>query len=44
MTGAVMGVVVGVVAVAAWIAGRRVAVLPRESDRAAVLPREFEGG
>ena len=44
MTGAVIGVIVGVVAVAAWIGGRRAAALPRKSDRAAVLPREFDLG
>lgn len=36
MTGAVIGVVVGVVAVAAWLGGRlatKAAVLPRKSDQ-----------
>ena len=45
MTGALVGVIVGVVAVAAWVGGRRWgAVLPRKSDQPAVLPRKSDQG
>lgn len=42
MTGAIVGVIVGVVAVAAWFGGRWAAVLPRKSDQAAMLPRKSD--
>jgi site-specific DNA-methyltransferase (adenine-specific) len=43
VTGTVVGVIVGVVAVAAWVGGRRWgAGLPRKTDHAAGLPRKSD--